>query len=300
MRWVTLWCQVLSAASLHPASQGSLNALPPESTEAGKVAQPAQQQTGNNSLVLAQVEQAELQKAGATTAKANGALGPEATHVAELQKTLTYLNSDDAFKSEVEIALQKALGQLNNAGMTRNEISAILQKALAQVGSGRLPKDKIALVLIEMFPLTWYFAIDRFYLGAVRTGIAKLALSLGASLLGLIVWRCTCTGLHMMITSVGIFSVLGFVWGAVDYVAVIVNALSRSDEINCLGMRANFYHSHIQVAFALAIVALLLLPIYVFVGRFLWHIRKTIRMSRLKANAMKSPLFQHKAPIRGG
>mmetsp|Transcript_93572 Transcript_93572/g.217531 ORF Transcript_93572/g.217531 Transcript_93572/m.217531 type:complete len:112 (-) Transcript_93572:76-411(-) len=63
---------------------------------------------------------------------------------------------------------------------------------------------------------------------------------------------------------------------------------------------AQSFHSHVRVAFALGIVALLLLPTYVAMARFLYTLRKSMRMSRPKANALKSPLFKVKTPIRGG
>mmetsp|Transcript_82359 Transcript_82359/g.191246 ORF Transcript_82359/g.191246 Transcript_82359/m.191246 type:complete len:274 (+) Transcript_82359:71-892(+) len=271
-RLLICW-QVLSTWALHPAGRGNLT------EEEGQASKPP-----------ADLLQFDLKVA--------------AKHEVDtsVRKALQQLHSSgaDSARGEVEATLQHALGQLQTAGLSDGEVALTLRKALSQLDTGAPPKDKIALMLIEMFPPTWFFGVDRFYLGCYHTAVAKLAVSLGACLLGLVVWRCVCPVSSTLLATVSVFSVIGFVWGLVDYFAVVINALRSEHAIHCLSMHAQFYHGHIRASFVLGIVNLLVIPMYLLLARFAWHWRKNMRMSRLRANALKSPLFQNKAPIRGG
>jgi len=95
-------------------------------------------------------------------------------------------------------------------------------------------KNKIILLVLEMVPLCGPLGIDRFYLGGWRLGIVKLAVCI-----------CTCF-------------IGGVVWGTVDAVAVMVNALNRSRSIDTLGMTASFRPVEIEPAYTLGVVTLIL------------------------------------------
>eukprot|EP00416_Gambierdiscus_australes_P035819 CAMPEP_0171106024 /NCGR_PEP_ID=MMETSP0766_2-20121228/63889_1 /TAXON_ID=439317 /ORGANISM="Gambierdiscus australes, Strain CAWD 149" /LENGTH=257 /DNA_ID=CAMNT_0011567011 /DNA_START=20 /DNA_END=793 /DNA_ORIENTATION=+ len=219
---------------------------------------------------------------------------------ATLRRALWQLGGTGSSRSEVEAHLHRALEQLDSAGLANSEISATLQRALAQLTAKSRQKDKIALMILEMCPFTWFFGIDRFYLGCFRTAFAKLGVGLGCCLLGLAVWCCLFSGMNLLALCVSFFAAFGAVWGVIDYFAVVVNALRFSVDMHTLGMHAEFDHSHVQVAFVLGIVNLLFIPAYGFLLRSFWLWRKQSRMARLRANAMKSPLFQKKTPAHGG
>jgi len=96
-------------------------------------------------------------------------------------------------------------------------------------------KNKAVLMALEIIPLCGPLGIDRFYLGNMPLGIAKLLVCL-----------CTCF-------------VGGIIWGAIDAIIIIINGLTRSDHINIAGMRAIFPDAHqVETAHTLAIVAIVL------------------------------------------
>jgi len=140
-------------------------------------------------------------------------------------------------------------------------------------------KDKSALLALELFPPAWLLGLDRFYLGSFRTGIAKVLVSLLTLSLG------------------------GFAWGLVDFSAVVLNALRKEESIHVLGMHVDFTPNTLQAAFVLAVVDLVMLPLWVVAAKYAWKVRKGHRMERLKANAMKSPHFKTAAaadnPVKG-
>jgi len=128
-------------------------------------------------------------------------------------------------------------------------------------------KSKIVLMVIEMFPLCWLFAIDRFYLGNIGLAITKLFVSLGTCFIG------------------------GLVWGFVDFCIIISNALRQQETLHAAGMSAKFPASQLHMGFVLAIVDLLMIPSMLGIARFVWWWRKQQRMERLKEAAMRSPHY---------
>lgn len=91
-------------------------------------------------------------------------------------------------------------------------------------------KSKVILMILEMVPLCGPLGIDRFYLGATHTAIAKL-----------IVCICTCL-------------VGGLVWGLLDAIIVIINSLTRQSSIDSLGMVAEFSEDEVEPAHTLAVI----------------------------------------------
>lgn len=139
--------------------------------------------------------------------------------------------------------------------------------AVGEIGAALPKRSKVALVLIEAFPPLWLLAVDRFYLGAYKTGIVKLVVSLA-----------TC-------------GVGGAVWGLVDFLAVMVNSLSCSPAIERFGLGAVFTASEVDTAFYVAIVAIALWPSLVIIGRAIWWWRRRQRDEMLReARTSKSPL----------
>mmetsp|Transcript_29270 Transcript_29270/g.68075 ORF Transcript_29270/g.68075 Transcript_29270/m.68075 type:complete len:297 (-) Transcript_29270:57-947(-) len=296
MRWtVLLGSQALLAVALHPTGQSELSSQ--EAVVANNSSPLSLSLSGHDAQLKDEV-QAEFEAVIARAARSavSEQLAVKERVAVSLEKALAHIDN----KHDVQTTVQKALAQLESAGLSDSEVAMMLHSALSELGVEAAQKDKVALVLLEMCPLTWYLALDRFYLGSVKTGLAKLAVGLGGCLVGVAIWCCTCRTLSMLTTTVGWFSVLGLVWGLIDFFAVVGNALGQKQGIDSLGMRANFHHTHARAAFALGVTALALLPIYGLLVRGFWWWRKTLRMSRLKANALKSPLFQNKAPIRGG
>lgn len=95
-------------------------------------------------------------------------------------------------------------------------------------------KNKVVLMVLEMIPLAGPLGLDRFYLGATGTAVAKLTV-------------CICTCL-----------VGGLLWGLLDALIVIANALGRKPNISTLGMVATFGEDQIEPSFALALIAIIL------------------------------------------
>jgi len=138
-------------------------------------------------------------------------------------------------------------------------------------------KNKNVLMVIEMFPLCWLFAVDRFYLGNIGLGIAKLAVSLGTFFVG------------------------GAIWGLVDFIIIMNNALRQQQTLHSAGLSANFPESQLQTAFVLAIVDILMIPVFIWLARFLWLWRRQQRMERLKEAAMRSPHYgMEPHQVKGG
>jgi len=102
---------------------------------------------------------------------------------------------------------------------------------LAQEAPAEPPKrSKVVLMLLEIIPPCGQLGIDRFYIGAWKTGLAKLCV-------------CICTCL-----------VGGLVWGLVDAMIVIMNCLGRDKSIDVFGMQASFTADEVETAHALAVV----------------------------------------------
>jgi len=93
------------------------------------------------------------------------------------------------------------------------------------------PIDKVVLLILEVLGLG-AFGIDRMYLGGPNVGL----------------------GIAKLLT----FSGFG-VWGIIDYVVVIMNAVNREPTINTLGMHYDFETDGVETAHALGIVGLMLL-----------------------------------------
>jgi len=129
-----------------------------------------------------------------------------------------------------------SLLQVFNRG-TDEEIAAV--KASLTIIKGEnvsVPvKNKAILMALEIIPLCGPLGIDRFYLGNIPMGIAKLVVCL-----------CTCF-------------VGGMIWGAIDAIIIIINGLTRSDHINIAGMRALFPDAtQVETAHTLAIIAIVI------------------------------------------
>lgn len=138
-------------------------------------------------------------------------------------------------------------------------------------------KNKVVLMVIEMFPLCWLFAIDRFYLGNIQLGVAKLLVSLGTCFVG------------------------GFAWGVVDFVIIMNNALRGRAVLDTAGLSAQFPERQLHMAMVLAIVDILMVPLMIGLARFVWWWRKQQRMERLKEAAMRSPHQSVEAhQVKGG
>lgn len=95
----------------------------------------------------------------------------------------------------------------------------------------RPSKDKSVLLIVEVLGLGM-LGIDRMYLGGfnIALGIVKLLT----------------------------FSGFG-IWGIIDYIAIMVNAVHREVAINTLGMSYEFNPQGIETAHALGVVGLALL-----------------------------------------
>lgn len=128
--------------------------------------------------------------------------------------------------------------ELVKADVTMNEENKLVEHSLGDThGADWTPpllnKNKIFLVILEIVPLCGPLGIDRFYLGNFSLAIAKCAVCI-----------CTCF-------------VGGIIWGTIDAIVVIVNALGRKRSLNTLGMAAVFKESQVEPAFALAVVAII-------------------------------------------
>merc|ERR1719436_923086 len=85
-------------------------------------------------------------------------------------------------------------------------------------------RNKMVLMVIDMCPLCWILGIDRFYLGNIGLGIAKLSVCIITAGFG------------------------GIVWGLVDFVTVVQNALRREQAIRSMGMSATFSEGELRMA----------------------------------------------------
>jgi hypothetical protein len=91
-------------------------------------------------------------------------------------------------------------------------------------------RSKVVLLVIEMVPLAGPLGIDRFYLGSIWSGVAKLLLCLLTNMFG------------------------GVVWYMVDAILVTVNALQHKEDIHVLGMEARFSEDEIGTAYILGCI----------------------------------------------
>lgn len=121
--------------------------------------------------------------------------------------------------------IRRAAGIVNVSGQLAEPVK--LQDGPEKTGN---KKSKVVLMILEMVPLCGPLGIDRFYLGAVHTALAKL-----------IVCICTCL-------------VGGLVWGLLDAIIVIVNALTRKSSIDTMGLHAEFSEDEIEPAHTLAVI----------------------------------------------
>mmetsp|Transcript_28271 Transcript_28271/g.74988 ORF Transcript_28271/g.74988 Transcript_28271/m.74988 type:complete len:155 (+) Transcript_28271:302-766(+) len=138
-------------------------------------------------------------------------------------------------------------------------------------------KSKIVLMLIEMCPLCWVLAVDRFYLGNTGLAIAKLCVSLGSCFIG------------------------GLVWGLVDFIVIINNALRQEHTLTGAGMYAKFPKSELKTGFILAFVDIVMIPVSIGLVRLIWWWRKRQRMEQIKQAAMRSPHYgMEPHQVKGG
>jgi len=137
-------------------------------------------------------------------------------------------------------------GEVHPKSLSASQALASKTEALAE-------RSKVVLMVIDMFPPLWMLGIDRLYLGSITTGIAKLAVC---------VFTC---------------GVGGVVWGLVDFASVVSNALRKEDSIEAFGMDATFRKDEVGVAFWLAIVDILAVPLLVSGTCRWWQYRKSLR-----------------------
>mmetsp|Transcript_66686 Transcript_66686/g.124554 ORF Transcript_66686/g.124554 Transcript_66686/m.124554 type:complete len:235 (-) Transcript_66686:95-799(-) len=95
-------------------------------------------------------------------------------------------------------------------------------------------KNKVALLIIELIPPLGCLGVDRLYLGSIVTGCIKLAVCV-----------CTCF-------------IGGAIWGIIDGVVILLNALNKEESIEALGMSASFAESEVETAQTLGWVMLAL------------------------------------------
>lgn len=126
------------------------------------------------------------------------------------------------------------------------------------------PKSSLVLLLIELFPITWILGLNNFYLGNIGLGIAKLLVSVFTLGLG------------------------GLIWGGIDFIAIIANALAHKESIHVLGMNAQFEKGMADKAYAMAVLDLAMLPCWMALAWGFWSWRKRQRLEALRQNAMKS------------
>mmetsp|Transcript_9873 Transcript_9873/g.21706 ORF Transcript_9873/g.21706 Transcript_9873/m.21706 type:complete len:368 (-) Transcript_9873:65-1168(-) len=94
-------------------------------------------------------------------------------------------------------------------------------------------KNKVVLMFLEMFPIFGPFGIDRFYAGDTTWGVVKLVVSLATCLTG------------------------GLIWGYIDAMIVIINALRMQPYIYFLGFKAQFSQDELVPAWWLALFTLI-------------------------------------------
>jgi len=162
-------------------------------------------------------------------------------------------------------------GVMEGSGLDYFALSAS-QMTVSRQGRGATKgaspkKSKTVLLALEMCPLSWLLGIDRFYLGNIGLGIAKMSVCI-----------CTC-------------GIGGIIWGFIDFVTIMTNALKKEEAISTLGMHATFGAEHVETAFVLAILDICLLPLFIGLVRFVWWWRKQLRMEKLKQAAMNSPHY---------
>jgi hypothetical protein len=119
----------------------------------------------------------------------------------------------------------------------RSDVPIALDSGSATISTraasaGNRQKSKRVLLLLEMIPPCGLLGIDRFYMGSVSSGIAKLVICIA-----------------------GLF-VCGIPWAVIDQVGVISNGLRRKDSINFLGMVADFDELEIELAHTLSVIAI--------------------------------------------
>lgn len=96
-------------------------------------------------------------------------------------------------------------------------------------GTSEYPtRSKVVLVLLSMLGCG-LIGVDRCYMGYICCGICK-GITLGG---------------------------LG-VWAAIDYIAILINALEKSSSINAVGFQANFPADEVDSAYSIALIFLIL------------------------------------------
>mmetsp|Transcript_8407 Transcript_8407/g.19796 ORF Transcript_8407/g.19796 Transcript_8407/m.19796 type:complete len:239 (+) Transcript_8407:86-802(+) len=95
-------------------------------------------------------------------------------------------------------------------------------------------KNKVVLLIIELIPPLGCLGVDRLYLGSIVTGCIKLGVCV-----------CTCF-------------IGGAIWGIIDGIVILLNALNKEESIDSLGMSASFGESEVDTAQTLGWVMLAL------------------------------------------
>lgn len=167
----------------------------------------------------------------------------------------------------------------NKAALLAKEVEAVLQKSQPQEAAPATEeaapareqeessgKHYSTLLLIELFPFVAMFGVDRFYLGQVGLGIAKFLV-------------CTCT-----------LGLGGLVWGAVDFLAITINALKGNANLHAAGMHADFdaTEGSSDRNFKIAVLDLVMVPAWAALAWAIWAYRKKQRLEALRQAAMKS------------
>lgn len=145
-------------------------------------------------------------------------------------KNLTALSSKRSSDAAGRDSSENPASLVEMIGSALGLVDDKVDDELDAAGSPKPKKSKVVLMILEMVPLCGPLGIDRFYLGATKTAVAKL-----------IVCICTCL-------------VGGLVWGLLDAIVVIVNSLARKTTINNLGMEADFAEDDIETAHTLAVI----------------------------------------------
>ena len=119
-------------------------------------------------------------------------------------------------KMEVKTAIVTAL----NTTATDTAGIVALEEHMTTMPS----KDKVKLMVIELIPLVGCLGVDRIYLDCPISGLIKMGVCI-----------CTCF-------------IGGVIWGAIDGIAILFNALTSQTVLNTLGMSADFSNSNIHAA----------------------------------------------------
>jgi len=122
---------------------------------------------------------------------------------------------------------------LDRSDQPNGTSSNLTDLASANTTSASIPqKNKVVLLIIELIPPLGCLGVDRLYLGSIITGCIKLGVCI-----------CTCF-------------IGGAIWGIIDGILILINALSKETSIDKLGMVAEFDESQVDTAQTLGWVML--------------------------------------------